>query len=997
MFPDESPFVGRGAELEKLRARLARARAGSGAVVALVGEPGIGKTRTALAFAERARDEGAVVAIGSCAEGEWGAPLLPWSHALGTIVRAIGDKGAQAAAGAARGTLAWFVPELTSRQPSPALDPRDERVRLHQAVTSLIKRATARPVSRSGSRLRGEPPSENAPLVLVIDDLQWVDADSLELLEDLARQASSSPWVIVLSYREGEVDHGRTPLGDVLGVLKDGDFERISLRGLSLSEVKDYAQRCAGRPISDALARVLFDETVGNPLYVREVIQLLADEGSLAHLAAAGEISVRQLGAPRGVREVIAKRFARLPEPAARVLRVASAVGEPMDMPTLVAVTELDARRLRGAVAIALGSGLLRATEDPPLGTPQARFEPSHALVRRVIHDSLQPDLRARLHRRMAEALEDSGERRPGLEAIIAGEYQASSALAGAELGVPHAVEAAHEAMAACAHERAVSFLRRARSLAVSAPPHVRADALCELALAEARALHAEDAARATSEALTALEETGAAREDVTAFLAEVARELKNGGAPPSRWTPLVERGLELADGSRSLTWARLALMDDRFEALAYGAVNLSRVLPRDAEAVKRAREDGDEDDYASTLDDAPRTRAEAEQLVRMATKWTRPTARLRALDVAVRELIYRHAAFADARRHVETMLRVATRAGSIRGQAEALIHQATCAAALGGIDRATEARATAHALAERLGPSYPQVHVPWLGLDGMLAYYVGGDWRALAEAAARATADPAARRSPEGHVAAAIAALAYTLAGHAREAKALLGHLAAIFERCDARLYHYGVALGCATAAVWHLGARDLAEKYRALQRGAPPLAGSAPYSSRDVNLGRMAVLLEEWSEAREHMTRADVLLARRGLRPLHAIALHDGAAAAIRSGETAGVARARAKLAGALRTFRVLGMSPWIVHAHQLLDLPRPAYPDGLTSREVEILAMIGEGHPAEGIATALGVAAPIARRESIARACAKIGARGRRAAAAYAIDHRFVETGS
>jgi DNA-binding CsgD family transcriptional regulator len=252
---------------------------------------------------------------------------------------------------------------------------------------------------------------------------------------------------------------------------------------------------------------------------------------------------------------------------------------------------------------------------------------------------------------------------------------------------------------------------------------------------------------------------------------------------------------------------------------------------------------------------------------------------------------------------------------------------------------------------------------------------------------------DPAARLSPDGHVAAAIASLGYALGGHAREARQLLGHLGSIFERCDARLHHYGVALGCATTAVWHLGARDLADKYRALERGAPPLAGSAPYASRDVNLGRMAVLLEEWDDAREHLNRADVLLARRRLRPLHAIALHDGAAAVLRSGEEKEAPRARVKLAVSLRAFRVLGMEPWIAHAHRLLDLPRPSYPDGLTSREVEILAMIGEGHPVEGIASALGVAAPVARKET-ARACAKIGARGRRAAAAYAIDHRFVE---
>src|SRR5277367_3367569 len=236
MVPDEALFVGRGAELEKLRARLARARTGNGAVVALVGEAGIGKTRTALAFAERARDEGAIVAVGACGEGEWAAPLLPWSRALGSIVRTLGDKSAQRAAGAGRGTLAWFVPELTASAPAPALDARDERLRLHHSVTELLDRATARP----GSARRGPQQASSAPLVLVIDDLQWADVDSLALLQDLARRASSSPWVIVLSYREGEVDHGRTPLGDVLSVLKDGDFERISLRGFTLSEVGEY-------------------------------------------------------------------------------------------------------------------------------------------------------------------------------------------------------------------------------------------------------------------------------------------------------------------------------------------------------------------------------------------------------------------------------------------------------------------------------------------------------------------------------------------------------------------------------------------------------------------------------------------------------------------------------------------------------------------------------------------------------------------------------------
>jgi DNA-binding CsgD family transcriptional regulator len=963
-------FVGRGAELEKLHTRLARARAGGGAVVALVGEAGIGKTRAALAFAERARDEGAVVAIGSCAEGEWHAPLRPWSEALGAVVRRLGERGAARAVGPARGTLAWFVPELSASSGAPALDARDERLRMHHAVVQLLTRA-----------------SNDAPLVLVLDDLQWADVDSLALLQVVARQASKAPWVIVLAYREGETDIARTALAEVLGALKDGDFERIPLRGLPLDEVAAQARACAGTALSDSFVRLLFDETVGNPFYVREVLRLLADEGAMARAHESEDVTMRHLGIPRGVRDVIGRRLAKMIEPAARVMRVVSAMTDPCELPLLRELTELEGDPLRAAIQAALATGLLRACDD----VTHEAYEASHGIVRRVIHDGLQPDLRARLHRRIAEALEASGERKPGLEARIAGEYQASSAIPGAELGVPHAIEAAREAMAACAHERAVVFLRHARELAMNAPPHVRAEAACELALAEARASRAEDAVRTTDEALLAMEAIGAAREEIAAFIVEVARELKIGGAPEARWGPLVARGLASLDRARSLTWARLTLMEERYEPLAYGAVNLSRALPHDADAMKRARQDGDEDDYAATLDDAPRSRAEAEQLVRLASEWRRPTAKLRALSVAVRELVYRHGAFADAKRHAETMLRDATRAGSIPGQAEALVHIATCEASLGAIDRGVESRARAAQLAPFTSTAQMAPHVARLGLDAMLAYYAGGDWRALAELAARTTADPAARRSPAGHVAAGTAALGYALAGYAREARSLLGHLATIFERCDAGVHHYGVALGCATTAVWHLGARDLAEKYRALERGAPPHAGTSPYASRDLNLGRMAVLLEQWDDAREHLSRADVLLSRRGLRPLHAIAIHDEASAVLRGGNGE-PARARARLASALRDFRVLGMEPWIVHAHQLLDLPRPAYPDGLTSREVEIFVMIAEGRPAEAIASVLGVPVSAARKET-SRAYAKAGVRGRFAAAAYAIERRLV----
>jgi DNA-binding NarL/FixJ family response regulator len=132
-------------------------------------------------------------------------------------------------------------------------------------------------------------------------------------------------------------------------------------------------------------------------------------------------------------------------------------------------------------------------------------------------------------------------------------------------------------------------------------------------------------------------------------------------------------------------------------------------------------------------------------------------------------------------------------------------------------------------------------------------------------------------------------------------------------------------------------------------------------------------------------------VILARRGRRPLHAIALHDEASILLRGGHP-DTSRARARLGVALRSFRVLEMEPWVAHTHQLLDLPRPSYPDGLTSREVEILAMLADGRDVAAIASALGRPAAAAEKE-IARARAKIGARSKAAAAAYAREKGLV----
>ena len=151
-----------------------------------------------------------------------------------------------------------------------------------------------------------------------------------------------------------------------------------------------------------------------------------------------------------------------------------------------------------------------------------------------------------------------------------------------------------------------------ARDLSARQPAAIRVEVLRRLALAEADAVLLDAAPRTLDEALSARQEVGVDGREVAAFLADVARALKDGGADHTIWEPMVERGLALLGAERSLVWARLTLLRDRYETIASGALNVGRWLGCDPTAVAIARRGGDEDDHARTFEPLePRSRAE--------------------------------------------------------------------------------------------------------------------------------------------------------------------------------------------------------------------------------------------------------------------------------------------------------------------------------------------------------------------------------------------------
>ncbi|MGY1773765.1 BTAD domain-containing putative transcriptional regulator [Blastococcus sp. SYSU D00813] len=334
--PAGDGFVGRPAELEALTAAWAAAGAGRGTAVVVTGEPGIGKTRLVEAFAARV---GAAVRWGRCAEIGGAPPYWPWQQVLGGLPEGAGgsDPGARFALG---------------------LD-------------------TAR-------RLRAA--AGEAPLLVVLDDLQWADPDSLHVLEVVLSQLHGGRLLLALTCREEAV--GSPALTRVLGTAaRLPGARRLRLGGLATGEVAALAAELTGTALDADAARLLAERSAGNPFFVTELAAVGAADGG----ADGGAV-------PAGVRDVVRLRLDGLPRPVRDVLAVAAVAGREVSVAVLVAALGEGGDAAGDPVGDALRAGLL--VEPAP-----GRVRTAHDLVREVLLADLGPVARAALHGRLADAL----------------------------------------------------------------------------------------------------------------------------------------------------------------------------------------------------------------------------------------------------------------------------------------------------------------------------------------------------------------------------------------------------------------------------------------------------------------------------------------------------------------------------------------------------------------------------------------------------------------
>ena len=374
-------FVGREAGLERLRTAFDEAFSGRGQVVMLVGEPGIGKTRTAQELETYARMRGAQVLWGRARESAGAPPYWPWVQ----VGRAYGGSVAQELLleqlGSGAVELQRLFPDLRDIVPDlpdpPPVESDVAQFRLFDAFAGF---------------LRGV--SEQTPLAIMLDDLHWADQPTLLLLQHLAEELGRTRILVVGTYRDTEL--ARThPLSASLAELNRGEgFLRVPLRGLERDEVESYIRAAANLEPARELVDRIHEETEDNPFFLSEVVNLMAAEGTLT----ADSLSDIQI--PDGVREALGRRLDRLSEEANELLTVASVVGREFEYDTLKLLAEHDDEALLQLVEEGLAGRVIE--ELPEAG----RYRFTHALMQETLLAELSTTRRVRLHGRVAETLE---------------------------------------------------------------------------------------------------------------------------------------------------------------------------------------------------------------------------------------------------------------------------------------------------------------------------------------------------------------------------------------------------------------------------------------------------------------------------------------------------------------------------------------------------------------------------------------------------------------
>jgi ATP/maltotriose-dependent transcriptional regulator MalT len=372
---DHRPFVGRSEELVSLEHALNELADGRSRTLAILGEPGIGKTRLLRELAVRGEQRGYLVLVGTASEAERDLPFSSFVDALDEYLESLDSQRLSILDDDVQAELAHVFPALTQLAKRDKLALQHERYRSHRAVRALLEEL-------AGVR----------PLVLILDDLHWADSASVELVGTLLRRPPGAAVLMALALRSRQVPEHLTSL---LGQPDRAPMlSRVELDSLSVDESRELL----GESVAAAEAKLLYEQSGGNPFYLEQLAR--ASEGG-GEASLGSEISLP--GVPAAVVASLGEELAQLSGPARLVLEGAAVAGDPFEPELAAAAASTSEAAALDRLDDLLRLDLIRDTDVP------RRFRFRHPLVRRAVYETTSGGWRLGAHERCAEALAARG------------------------------------------------------------------------------------------------------------------------------------------------------------------------------------------------------------------------------------------------------------------------------------------------------------------------------------------------------------------------------------------------------------------------------------------------------------------------------------------------------------------------------------------------------------------------------------------------------------
>jgi len=390
--PDPLPLVGRTDELARLESLMEGDKEDS-RIVFVRGEPGVGKTRLANELARRARGRSWEVAYGRAYPVEAGTPYSIFSDAWLPTLNAMDSSTLTVLSRGGEAQLRYLFPALGPAEEEPMLgssaEPEEFRTRLMWNFAEFMKRYAAR-----------------APVLCVLDDVQWADDSSVELMHFLARQIVGHPILIVCTYNDRARESSRALMDAERSLTSIGAGEVLRLEALSRPQVGELVARSFGvdADVVRDFSAVLYGWTRGNTFFVEEILKALVSTGRL-RLESGAWIGwdAKNFDLPGSIRDAIMSRLASFGDVARKVVETASIVGTRMTYDVLESITDLGSDEILDGLEELCSNGILEEEDDDG----RIVYDFRYPLIRQTLYDEFGLQRVRALHGAVAEALED--------------------------------------------------------------------------------------------------------------------------------------------------------------------------------------------------------------------------------------------------------------------------------------------------------------------------------------------------------------------------------------------------------------------------------------------------------------------------------------------------------------------------------------------------------------------------------------------------------------